>query len=230
MVFSRDDAEPYLSNLNYAKALGRLDDERADTYYQKAMDLAPHAPADWSTIELYIRYLFEHNRPQAVLDLLGPELEAQASGGTMEDFFHFMKCRALERLGREAEAQKECEIAREKSIPLQQTPSPLGATQTQSSDLQRFVHSCSPAPCPDDCRSSVAGRQHPQDPWGLYYWPWVWNLADVIENEAGAELYGSRAAVAWTIRDRTMRGSTPDSGTFPGSPAVVALSAIADCS
>lgn len=66
----------------------------------------------------------------------------------------------------------------------------------------------------DDCRWN-GGCASGGD--GFCYYHFVWNLAELITNEAGTEWYGSRAAVAWTVRDRVNRFSTIDCGMFPGA-------------
>lgn len=71
----------------------------------------------------------------------------------------------------------------------------------------------------DDCRFQAGCAYHPSDTahqfWCFKYH--TWNMAEVMTAEAQSEPAGSQAAVAWTIRDRYNRQSTPACGAFIGS-------------
>jgi hypothetical protein len=115
-VLASDEVDPALATLSYAQGLAKLDDPRADMYFLKAINLAPEG--QWSTRQMYVEYLFEKHRPQAVLDLLSPQMEAEAFGTDAE---------------RSSEAEIECQKARE-SAPRRMTPS-LGVDHQSGAGL-----------------------------------------------------------------------------------------------
>lgn len=97
----------YTSVLALGRAGFRLKMNQTETLIKKALGLRPEGA--WEAYELYFEFLFQENRPQDVLDLLTPELGQQMP----PCFFHGNRCRALERLGRPAEAKAECNRAAE---------------------------------------------------------------------------------------------------------------------
>src|SRR5206468_3543067 len=108
--------ERYFSYLDYALALAKLDDDRAETYFRKAIQVRPELK---SAYESYIRYLLDHGKAQAVLDFL--DIESKGRGFLSEDPFDFMRCQALKQLGRE----RECGPASSPAPP--RTPAPAGS-------------------------------------------------------------------------------------------------------
>jgi hypothetical protein len=94
--------------VDFGRALGKAGDEQAETYLKKAIESRPEGT--WGTYEVYITFLFDQGRPKEVLDLLSLQFEAQR---TVEPaYLHMMRCRALQRLGRQGEAEVECQKAR----------------------------------------------------------------------------------------------------------------------
>jgi len=223
----------YESYLDYAFALGKLGDERAETYFQKAIAVSPKGVGD--AYDFYGRYLLDHGKAQKLLELLA--LNSKAEQVMYPPVFHYQRCQALEQLGRKAEAVVECQQARDLRTPsMRATPSPvgrpgggpvsggprapaepgllarlLGVGLAQAADYQNPT---------DDCLESQTLNRcddYPDDPAHDCYFDYVWNFAELIEVEAKAETYGSRADVAWTVRDRVWRESTPACGNFPGA-------------
>lgn len=197
--------DDYISVLALAKACFRLKMDQAETLIQKALRLRP--AGTWEAFELYVEFLFQENRPKDVLDLLTPELGQQMP----PPFFHGNRCKALERLGRPNEAKGECSQAAE--------PPPVGTPALSESDVHLLSHTGS-----DDCRDVSASnkcRIHPNDPnppGAKWCWNYlVWNLAELMINEAGGEATGARLTVGWTVRDRALRQSAPVCGQFSGS-------------
>jgi tetratricopeptide (TPR) repeat protein len=218
----------YVSYLQYAQALAKLSDERAETYFQKAIAVRPEGV--WGAYEGYAQYLLANQKAQRVLELLAPDSPAQRA--VPGDYFHYTRCRAFEQIGRKAEASTECQQARELIPPAKRMPSPGGQPGSGPSaqgsripfglgllarllgvSLAQAAHN-NPA---DDCRTNSGCAYYPGDPWGICYYYITWNLAELITNEAGGETYGSRAASGWTVRDRVNRVSTSACGTFGGA-------------
>jgi hypothetical protein len=90
--------------LDFGRALGKAGDERAETYLKKAIESRPEGT--WGAYEVYITFLFDQGRPKDVLDLLSPQFEAERV--VEPRYLHLMRCRALQRLGRQGEAEVEC--------------------------------------------------------------------------------------------------------------------------
>jgi tetratricopeptide (TPR) repeat protein len=99
----------YVSYLQYAQALATLGDERAETYFRKATEVSPKGVGD--AYDSYARYLFEHHKAQAVLELLVPNSPVEQV--MYQPAFHHLRCQALEQVGRKAEAAEACQRARE---------------------------------------------------------------------------------------------------------------------
>jgi len=114
-----------VSYLGYAQALAKLGDERAETYFQKAIQLSPEGVGD--AYEFYGRYLLDHGKAQAALDLLTPDSKAQRV--LPEDLFRNMRCQALEQLGR----RRECGPAGSPAPP--GTPSPASSGSGPSASV-----------------------------------------------------------------------------------------------
>jgi tetratricopeptide (TPR) repeat protein len=218
----------YVSYLQYAQALAKLSDERAETYFQKAIAVRPEGV--WEAYEGYVQYLLANQKAQKVLELLAPNSPAQRA--VPGDYFHYTRCRALEQVGRKAEASEECQRARELIPPAKRMPAPGGQPGSGPSargprapaepGLLARLLGISPAQAAhdnpaDDCRLNFGYDWYPGDPWNICYYYITWNLAELITNEAAAETYGSRAAVGWTVRDRVLRGGTSKCGAFPGA-------------
>jgi len=112
----------YRTYLDYAFALDKLDDERAETYFQKAIAFRPDVG---DAYEFYGRYLLDHGKAQKVLELLA--LNSQAERATYPPTFHYQRYQALEQLGQKAEAAVECQQARDLAPPRTTlSPSPAG--------------------------------------------------------------------------------------------------------
>ena len=215
----------YRNYLDYAFALDKLGDERAETYFQKAVAVSPKGVGD--AYEFYGRYLLDHGKAQKLLEFLAPNSKAERA--MYQPVFHYQRCQALERLGRKAEAAVACQQARDLRPPsMRVTPSPTGRPGSGPSSrgprapvepglLARLLgvglaHAADYENPTDDCLESQTLNRcapHPDDPAADCYFDYVWNFAELITVEAGGETYGSRADVAWTVRDRVWRGSTP---------------------
>jgi tetratricopeptide (TPR) repeat protein len=224
----------YGSYLQYAQALARLRDEQAETYFRKAVEVIPEGVGD--AYESYARYLLGHHKAQAVMELLVPNSKVERA--MYKPVFYHLRCQALEQIGRKAEATEACQRARDLTPSRGGMPSPGGqpgsgpsACGPQTPDEPGFLARLLGVGLAhadyentnDDCRVNQTPYKctyHPEDPAGLYgicFYDFVWNLAELITREAGGELFGSRAAVAWTVRDRVNRVSTSACGTFGGA-------------
>ena len=122
LKLTRDQGEQYALLLYGGRALGKAGNESAaDLYLRKAIEIRP--VGTWEAYELYIAFLFEKRRPQHVLELLSPALEAQNLLPAW--YLHNMRCRALTNLGRQDEARTECDKAQEtpgRQSPLESSP------------------------------------------------------------------------------------------------------------
>lgn len=98
----------YLLYLRFGRALGKVGDQRADRYLQKAIETRP--TGTWEAYEFYATFLLDAGRPKDVLTLLAPELARRET--VPDHWLHGMRCRALQRMGRELEAQTECDKPR----------------------------------------------------------------------------------------------------------------------
>ena len=114
---TREEQERFVLYLEFGRALAQTDDPDAEGYLQNAIATRPEGT--WGAYEVYITFLMERGRPQDVLTLLSPALEAQNL--IDPSYLHMMRCRALARLGRQVEAQAECHTALER-LPAQSTP------------------------------------------------------------------------------------------------------------
>jgi tetratricopeptide (TPR) repeat protein len=102
-----DEQARFVLYLEFGRALAQADDRDAEGYLQKAIAIQPEGT--WGAYEVYVTFLMERGRPQDVLNLLSPALEAR---NLIEpSYLHTVRCRALARLGRQAEAQAECQRA-----------------------------------------------------------------------------------------------------------------------
>lgn len=109
--------ERFVLYLEFGRALAQGDDPGAEGYLQNAIATRPEGT--WGAYEVYVTFLMERGRPQDVLNLLSPVLEAQNL--IDPSYLHLMRCRAFARLGRQAEAQAECQTALER-LPFQGNP------------------------------------------------------------------------------------------------------------
>jgi hypothetical protein len=213
--------DKYTIYLHYALALATLNDDRAEIFFRKAIQVSPKGVGE--AYEFYSHYLLEHQKAQAVLDLLSPHSKAQQL--VPKSVFHSIRCRALEQLGRASEATTECPQERSLVTPAESIASAARSPLFPISDLadestaSRLLVPAAPVQPSFDCRTDAGCYIHPDDPFFCYF-TITWNLAELITNEAGGEAYGSRAAVGWTVRDRVNRVSTPDCGGFPGATGV----------
>lgn len=231
----------YLRYRDYAVALAKLGDKRADDYYRKALKVAPEG-LEGVVYESYSLYLVNHNRAQEALDMLAPTSKAQKV--MHKNAFHGTRCQALMKLGRKTEAVAECPSINQ----IQSLPSPLpsqddigGGTpepmkiEPEShlwSGMRLFARWFGASPVyanhtvgnpSKSCKlnNPIPNCQlHPNDPSGRCYFYHIWNLAELIDNESLLEQnYGARVQVAWTVRNRVTRGAVPP-GTvgcsFPG--------------
>src|SRR5206468_12115992 len=112
-------------DVSYAEALGKLGEDRAETYFRKAVEVSPEGVE--YTYEFYLGYLLDHGKAQAALDLLTPDSKAQRV--LPEDLFRNMRCQALKQLGRE----RECLQADGQTSP--GTPSPAGSESGPSASV-----------------------------------------------------------------------------------------------
>ncbi|MGH7961469.1 MAG: hypothetical protein ACRERD_06525 [Candidatus Binatia bacterium] len=145
----------------------------------------------------------------------------------LKDLYHKLRCEALKGLGRKEEAERECTEAERLSKKLYEGVSPERMAQlTGKKQPGACAHSKS---LQDDCRqsnglipppgqgaNSATCEIHPHDPNQLCYANYLWNLGELVQSEANGETYGSRTAVAWTVRNRVNK-QFANSGTFPGS-------------
>jgi len=115
--------EKYFSYLDYALVLAKLGDERAETYFQKAIAVRPELG---SAYESYLGYLLDHGKAQAVLDFL--DIQSKGRSFLSEDPFDFMRCQALKQLGRE----RECGPAGGPAPPGTPAPAGLGSGPSAS--------------------------------------------------------------------------------------------------
>lgn len=103
------ESERYVLYLRFGRALGKAGDPRGEMYLQKAIATRPGD--SWEAYEFYATFLLDVGRPKDVLTLLSPEFERAQI--VPEHWLHGMRCRALVRMGRQAEAQAECDKARQ---------------------------------------------------------------------------------------------------------------------
>ena len=201
-----DEGDLYVTHLAYADVLARSgQDERADAQYEAGIARRPDGI--YGAYELYSVHLMKTGRFQRVLDLLTPEVVADAE--ILHDFFLGMRCKAARSLGADPETLPDC-----RALPPPPVSPTLGAQPGLASHLGTKAHSNNA----DDCRYQAGCAKHPNDP--AQYWCYnylVWNLAEIMKNETGGESPGSRASVAWTVRDRATRVSTTGCGTFLGA-------------
>jgi hypothetical protein len=122
LKLTSDQGEQYALYLFGGRALGKAGDNSAEGYLRKAIEIRPLGT--WEAYEVYITFLLEKGRPQQVLELLSPELEAQQVVPSW--YLHNMRCSALRSLGRQDEARAECEKAQEAAPPQIPGRSPAG--------------------------------------------------------------------------------------------------------
>jgi hypothetical protein len=113
LKLTSDQGEQHALYLFGGRALEKAGDDSAELYLRKAIEIRPLGT--WEAYEGYVTFLLEKRRPQHVLELLSPELEAQQV--VPRWYLHNMRCSALLNLGRQDEARAECDKAREAQRP-----------------------------------------------------------------------------------------------------------------
>jgi hypothetical protein len=88
----------YRSYLDYAEALDTLGDERAETYFRKAIEVSPKGVGD--AYSAYASYLLHHHKAQSVLALLTPNSKADRAMPKLR--FYSLRCQALEQVGQKS--------------------------------------------------------------------------------------------------------------------------------
>jgi tetratricopeptide (TPR) repeat protein len=206
LAVADDEGDLYVTHLAYAGLLAKEGrDESADAQYEAAVERRPDGI--YGAYELYSVHLMATGRYQRVLDLLTPDVVANAE--ILHDFFLGMRCKAARSLGAEPETVPDC-----RALPPAPVAPTLGAQPGLVSRLTTRAHSNNS----DDCRYQAGCAYHPSDPSQYRCYNYlVWNLAEIMKNETGGESPGSRASVAWTVRDRATRVSTTGCGTFLGA-------------
>lgn len=95
----------YIANLDYAQALARTNDRRAESFYSKAISLRPLG--NFNSVVFYAEYLLDRSEDRTALELI------QSTLTPAEDhayYPHFLKGLALERLGQPESAATEYKL------------------------------------------------------------------------------------------------------------------------
>lgn len=201
-----DEGDRYVTHLAFANVMSELGrNTRAEEQFGHAIQARPEGI--FEAYELYSVHLMKNKQYDRVLDLLTPDVVESAV--ILHDFFLGMRCKALTALGRDPNDEADC-----LALPPQPLEPTAGAQPGSKHGISTRAHNNNA----DDCRYQAGCALHPNDP--AQYWCYnylVWNLAEIMKNEAQSEAPGSRASVAWTVRDRATRVSTSACGTFGGA-------------
>lgn len=212
----------------YGETISAWDSVQAKELIKKAVDQAPDPETKERFLHKYLRFLIDEGDYQKALDRIDvPETPELMDKQGMKDVYHQLRCEALRGLGRHEEANKECRKAQDLSKELYKDIDPKM--------MAMLTGKQAPAACAhdenlqDDCRQSnglippppqdetaATCEKYPGDPTNLCYANYLWNLAELVQSEANGETYGSKVAVAWTVRNRVNR-ETSNSGQFPGT-------------
>ena len=207
----------------YANALEMFKDPKAEVYYRKAVDEAEHEEIEEQHRNLLLMYLLDQERPKEVLAILQPEgreYQLMKRYG-VEDGFYRLRCRAQKQLDPHIDTD-DCKKAKQSEenlskifFPQQTAGEKLLGKLSELLFTEAWAHSSGNE---DDCRNNNNGFVPPLDPnqdhptcethpmsGPSFCWlNFIYNLAELIQSEANTELFGSRAIVGWTVRNRVL--------------------------
>lgn len=211
----------------YGIGLEEFNDPYTDYCLREAIKYATDDETEGQQVSFYAQYLLRKGKWQEAVDYLKPggRVQKLMEGNGVPDVFHRLRCQALKRLNRHGEAAPDCQAANEqlsKMFPKGEkwvrlvgqffevlTGGAAWAAHNNAED-DCETNNGPPTSSNNDCEIHPAGGE-----W--CYFNYVWNLAELITSEARSEDYGSRATVAWTVRNRAITGGSSACGQFPGS-------------
>lgn len=222
--------ENYYAYLYYAKALSRLNDKRADKYYEKAISLRQQG--DFQPVVDYAEHLLDREKDKEALDVI----QLLTNPSEYDAFYpHFLKGLALERMGRLEEAEEEYnkyskfrDIPKtsanenERNIPVDDVFfRPPSRYKIPHSTLQKdiiFSGAISDVMLMATSRATPACASNDWACKARYYMVWTINGEAEKSGAYGPGTLGMMRAVGWNIRTRVfnLRGqiiSTGCSGT-----------------
>lgn len=208
----------YQALVDYGDGLARLnDDQRAWGYFEDAIDFHPEQNIE--AINRYTRHLLDRGQAQQALDVLENRLTSEAR--TIYVMPAHLRKEAMEILGLDTtSAEAETTMVRQRVIenggsmgvilPDEQADGKLGLQgllgMLFTPAAEAFVHSDTS----DDCR---AKDYHTVfcDPYGNCFYPFLVNMAELIDNEAKTETPGARYTVGWAVKGRSFEALNPTS-------------------
>ncbi|MEQ1440713.1 hypothetical protein AAG565_15280 [Fontimonas sp. SYSU GA230001] len=203
-----DEKGHYLALVDYADALAQLGSDDAWQFFEKAITLRKRERADYA-VTIYGLRLVRSGKPARALEVLN---RLALPGGAMQSpGIYYVRHMALSASNADVTEIESSMRAMGLEVPSAEYAVPAAAPSGFKHEEQA-----------DDCRRDpndfpLSGEDK------IYYCPGtgavvvthVFNLAEVIWNEARGESFGGQAAVAWTVRNRTRRKPTCDS--YPGA-------------
>ncbi|MBI2840602.1 MAG: tetratricopeptide repeat protein [Acidobacteria bacterium] len=201
----------YIANLDYAQALARTNDGRAESFYSKAISLRPQG--NFNSVVFYAEYLLDRGEDQAALELLQSTLTPEEDHAY---YPHFLKGLSLERLAQPESAGSEYKLFQRfndipkmsidkggQDVPFQQEAlfRPAARYRIQGSELQRGIRFEEQAMQPLDhigVPDSVCPSPQTWECKARYY------AVKTLNGEARDLPEGSYRAVGWSFRARAV--------------------------